>query len=282
MLETKKMPHARITTTADVTDTLRQYLADLQSGRCWMSVWPLTERLLNRECEMQSVWENIARQALSRQQCYSLLEQIVLAGRFSRPEVITRQKDDYRQLELLNQDIITKAAELAKIMTEREVIMNRNAFTLDRTSHIVELMAMADDNEGLYRAYLHETLNNLTYRFEGKYWPALPGILHVIADESVDIGFSSESDREIILGRGKALPDYLRELFDGIENAGLGCWGLPDGFTLTDNSLATLATVTLEYTDVISADAVKVRRNEFSKKGTRGAWPFRAPSACDK
>lgn len=179
-------------------------------------------------------------------------------------------------VELLNQDIITKAAELAKIMTERELIMNRNAFTLDRTSHIVELMAMADDNEGLYRAYLNETLNNLTYRFEGKYWPALPGILHV------DIGFSSESDREIILGRGKAQPNYLRELLGGIENVRLGCWGLPEGFTLTYNSLATLATVTLEHIDVISADAVKVRRNEFSKKGTRGAWPFRAPSACDK
>lgn len=65
------------------------------------------------------------------------------------------------------------------------------------------------------------------------------------------------------------LPDYLRELFNSIENVRQGSWGLPKEFILTDSSLATLATVMLDHTEVFSIDAVKVRRNEFSKRGER-------------
>ncbi|EPZ8357858.1 hypothetical protein [Klebsiella pneumoniae] len=275
------MRYIQTTTAADVTDTLRQYQADLLAGPCWMSVWPLIERLLSRESEMQLVWQNIARQALTWQQCYCLLEQIVLAGRFSRPEIVSRLKDDYRQLEELNRTISKTAGDLAEMILARDAILNRNAFKLERTTHIVELMEMAEDNDGLYRSYLHETLDGLTCRYEGKYWPGLPGILQVTAREHPEIECLSESDQTIINGRGKVLPDYLRELFSSIENARQGPWGLPKGFTLTDNSLATLATVTLDHTEVISADAVKVRRSEFSKRGERGAWPFKLLKAVD-
>lgn len=57
--------------------------------------------------------------------------------------------------------------------------------------------------------------------------------------------------------------------------------GLPKEFTLTDSSLATLATITLDHSEVISADTVKVRRSEFSKRGERGAWPFNSLKAVD-
>lgn len=275
------MRYIQTTTAADVTDTLRQYQADLMAGPCWMSVWPLIERLLSRESEMQLVWQNIARQALTWQQCYYLLEQIVMAGRFSRPEIVSRLKNDYRQLEELNRTISKTAGDLAEMILARDAILKRNAFTLERTTHIVELMEMAEDNDGLYRSYLHETLDGLTCRYEGKYWPGLPGILQVIAREHPEIECLSESDQTIINGRGKVLPDYLRELFSSIENVRQGSWGLPKGFTLTDSSLATLATVTLDHTEVISADAVKVRRNEFSKRGVRGAWPFKSLKGAD-
>lgn len=270
------MRYIQTTTAADVTDILRQYQADLMAGPGWMSVWPLIERMLSRESEMQLVWQNIARQALTWQQCYSLLEQIVMADRFSRPEIVSRLKDDYRQLEELNRTISKTAGDLAEMILARDAILKRNAFTLERTTHIVELMEMAEDNDGLYRSYLHETLDGLTCRYEGKYWPGLPGILQVIAREHPEIECLSESDQTIIYGRGKVLPDYLRELFSRIEDVRQGSWGLPKGFTLTDSSLATLATVTLDHNEVISADAVKVRRNEFSKRGVRGAWPFKS------
>jgi len=269
------MSYIQTTTAKDVIDTLTQYFTDLKSAPCWMSVWPLVERLLSRKHEMLPVWENIASQALTWNQCYSLLEQIVLAGRFSRPEVISQMKKEHQQLNELNQSIRRVALELAEMMSSRETILNRNSFTLDRTTHIVDLMEKADDNDGLYRAFLHETLDSMTCQYDGKYWPKLSGILQVIGHEVAEIGYTSKSDQAIIQGRGRAVPDYLRELFSSIENVRQGTWKLPEGFTLTDSSLAILATVTLDHSEVISVDAVKVRRNEFSKKKVYGAWPFR-------
>ncbi|MGK9012097.1 hypothetical protein ACRS9C_22765 [Serratia marcescens] len=86
----------------------------------------------------------------------------------------------------------------------------------------------------------------------------------VIAAESVDIGFSPKSDREIIPGRGTAHPDYLRGLLGDIENMRQGCQGVED-YTLTNNSLDIL-----EHTDVINAETIRVPRNEFRKKVTCG------------
>lgn len=270
------MLYRRTTTPADVVDTLKKYQIDLKSTQIWMSVWPLIDRLIEREHEMLPVWQNIASQSLTRQQCYGLLEQIVLAGKFGKPEVTSSLKIDYRQLEALNTEIRNTASTLVGMMTARESILNRNAFTLERTTHIVDLMEKAEGNDGRYRSFIHESLENLTCRYEGKYWPDLKAILQVIVREEPQIYIMCETDRAIINGRGKILPDYLRELFNGIENARECHWGLPDGFTLSDNSLATLATVTLDQPDVISAETVKVRRNDFSKKGVRGAWPFRS------
>lgn len=269
------MFYTRTSTADDVIATLRQYLSGLQAAPCWMSVWPLVERMLERESEMRPVWDNIARQALTWQQCHSLLEQIVMAGRFSRSDVISRMKDDYRQLEELGPAIREAAKGLAEMLLLREEILNRNAFILDRTTHIVDFIAMAGEDHYPYRSCVHEKLEALTFQFKSDYWPGIPAVLQAIAGESPEIDFRSESDRSIIHGRGKQVPDYLRELFSSIENVREDCWGLPEGFTLTDSSLATLATVMLNTPEPVTADAIKVRRNEFSKKGVRGAWPFR-------
>ncbi|MFP1767891.1 hypothetical protein ACLEDY_00595 [Lonsdalea quercina] len=264
--------HNNISTTDDVTATLRRYLDDLKSQNIWRSVWPLAERLLSRKNEMQSVWEDIACKELSWEQCYTLWEQIVLAGKFGSQENISRLKADHNQLKVLNQDIRKKAAELAAMLTEREAILNTNSFLQDHTTHIVELMEKADDDKGLYRDNLHEKLDTLASQYDIKHWPTLPGLLQVVADESVDIAFRHENDLDIIHGRSKILPDYLRKLFSRIENVRGYRWGLPKEFTLTDKTLATLADVTLEHTEAFNVDAVKVRRNEFKKNGTRGAW----------
>ncbi|MFP1915960.1 hypothetical protein ACLEEZ_10465 [Lonsdalea quercina] len=261
-----------ISTTDAVTAILREYLDNLKSKNNLRSVWPLVERLLSRKNEMHLVWDDIACKELSWQQCYALWEQIVLAGRFCSQENISRLKAEHNQLKELNQGIKKKAAELAAMLTKREAILNTNSLLQDHTTHIVELMEKADDNEGLYRDNLHEKLDALANQFDFKYWPALPGILQVVADESVDITFRHEKDRDIVHGRGKMLPDYLRQLFSQIENVRECAWGLPKEFTLTDKSLTTLADVTLEHTEAFSVDAVKVRRNEFKKNGTRGAW----------
>lgn len=258
-------------TAADVLNTLKAYRDDLHEEALRKPHWPLLDRLILRESEMAPVWENIARYELSWQQCHTLLEQIFFAGAYGTEERHKRLKDDHTRLTELNRRIMTEAAKLAAMLTEQQEILERNAFLLERTTHIVDLIDVASASNGYYCSFLREPLDALHSRYDGKYWPSLPQILQVAARETTEAEFMYQSEKAIIDGRGGAVPDYLRELFECIELARTSPWRLPAGFILSDASLAALVTVSLD-TDDISADRVKMLRHRLHKKGLTGAW----------
>lgn len=105
----------------------------------WGLIWkkkPLIDRLLIREKEMLPVWQNIAFQSLNWQHCSSLLEQIVFAGKFGKPEVTSSLKEDYRQLKKLKIDIRSSASKLVEMMLAREAILIRNATAIIHTNSL--------------------------------------------------------------------------------------------------------------------------------------------------
>lgn len=266
------MKYFRTGTAADVLNTLKAYRDDLREPPLRQLHWPLLDRLISRETEMTSVWENIARQGLTWQQCHTLLEQIFFAGAYGTQERNTRLKDDHRRLVDLNVSIATKAAELATMLTEREDILNRNAFSVERTTHIADLIDAASEQNGHYCSFLREPLDGLRDQYDSKYWPSLQQLLQVAALETPEAEFLHRSEKAIAAGRGEAVPDFLRKLFDCIETARNSHWRLPAGFTLSDASLATLATVSLDLDEVVTADRVKTLRHRLNKDGYPGAW----------
>lgn len=187
---------------------------------------------------------------------------------------VTRLKADYSSLENLNSAIGQLAKQLAAKLDAREHILNHNSFTLENTVHIVDLIDKAAAGNGHYRSRVREPLQSLG-TYELKYWPSVQAILRILAEEPRKIGFIHESDRAIVCGRGELVPDYLRELFSHIEIARTCLWGLPEGFRLTDASLANLATVSLDLKEPASIAAVKMHRTRLSKKSFSGAWPVR-------
>ncbi len=268
------MKHILISTPADVLETLKGYRDELQNPPIRKPSWPLIERLLTRETEMKSVWKDIARYGLTWQQCHSLLEQIVFAGQYGTDEAVMRLKADYSALQNLNSTIAQLAQQLAEKLDAREHILNRNNFILDNTVHIVDLIDKAAAGNGHYRSRVREPLQALS-NWELKYWPSIQAILQTIAQEPMETGFMDEGDMEIVCARGELVPDYLRELFSCILSARESFWGLPHGFKLTDASLATLATVSLDLKEPASISAVKMHRTRLSKRGFPGAWPVR-------
>ncbi|WP_145973689.1 hypothetical protein [Phytobacter massiliensis] len=194
------------------------------------------------------------------------------AGAYGTKERNNRLKADYRRLTDLNEKIAVQAAALSALLTEQDQILNRNAFSLERTTHIVDLIETASEQNGHYRSYLREPLNALRSKYDGKYWPSLEQILDVAAREIPEAEFLHRSEEAIVDGRGEAVPDYMRELFDCIETARTSPRKLPANFTLTDACLATLATVSLDLKDVVTADRVKTLRHRLNKEGFPGAW----------
>lgn len=205
---------------------------------------------------MKSVWKDIAGYGLTWQQCHSLLEQVVLAGQYGTDEAVMRLKEDYSALKNLNSTIAQLAQQLAAKMDAREHILNRNSFILDNTVHIVDLIDKAAADNGHYRSRVREPLQVLG-NWELKYWPSMQAILQTIAREPMETGFMDENDMDIVRGRGELVPDNLRELFSCILIARESHWALPEGFKLTDASLATLATVSLDLEEPASPAAVK-------------------------
>ncbi|EQA1693555.1 hypothetical protein O1E46_RS15655 [Enterobacter hormaechei] len=260
------------TRTADeVLNTLKAYRDDLHEHTLRKPHWPLLDRLISRETEMMPVWENIAQHRLSWQQCHTLLEQIFFAGAYGTKERNRQLKADYRRLTELNAKIAVQATALSALLTEQAQILNRNAFSLERTTHIVDLIEAASEQNGHYRSYLREPLDALRNQYDGKYWPSLKQLLDVAALDIPEAEFLHRSEEAIVDGRGEAVPDYLRVLFEGIETARSSYWTLPAGFTLTDSSLAILVTVSLDI-DTVSNDRVKMIRTRLHKEGFPGAW----------
>ena len=265
------MNYLRTRTAADVLNSLKAYRDDLHREMLRKPHWPLLDRLILRETEMTPVWENIARYELSWQQCHTLLEQIFFAGAYGIEERHKRLRDDHGRLTELNRGIMNEAEKLAAMLTEQQEILERNAILLERTTRIVDLIDAASVSNSFYRSFLREPLDALHSRYDGKYWLSLPQILDVAARETTEAEFMYQSERAIVDGRRGAVPDYLRELFECIETARTSPWGLPEGFILSDASLAALVTVSLD-TDDICTERVKMLRHRLHKKGLKGAW----------
>lgn len=240
-------------TAADVLEIMKSYRDDLREKTLYEPSWSVLERLISRDTEMNPVWHDIARHALTGEQCWNLLAQIFLAGVYGTAEHHRRLKADHSRLAFLNEGIATKAAELGRMLTEREDILNRNAFYIEHTAHIVDLIDAASGQNGHYSSFLREKLDGLRSQFDGKYWPSLQQLLEVVAKENPVAEFMDRSDEAVVHARGVAVPDFLRRLFSNFHDIRVMKGDLrtahiylPADFRLTDSSLATLATVSLD------------------------------------
>ena len=266
-------------TSTDVMGILKSYRDDLLEKELRKPSWPVLERLISRDTEMNQVWNDIARHALTREQCWNLLEQIFFAGAYGTGEHHTRLKTDHSRLAVLNEGIAEKAAELGRMLTEREDILNRNKFDIEHTAHIVDLIDAASSQNGHYRSFLREKLHGLRTQFGCKYWPSLQQLLQVTAKENTVVAFMDRSDEAIAHARGAAVPDFLRRLFSNLHDIRVMIGDLrtehiylPTNFRLTDASLATLASVSLDLDEPVTVDSVKMLRTRLYNAGYPGAW----------
>lgn len=145
-------------TAVDVLAILKSYRDNLREKTLYEPSWPVLERLISRDTEMSPVWHDIARHALTGEQCWNLLAQIFLAGVYGTAEHHRRLKSDHSRLSSLNEGIAAKAAELGRMLTEREEILNRNAFYIEHTSHIVDLIDAASGQNGHYSSFCVKSL----------------------------------------------------------------------------------------------------------------------------
>ncbi|EOV8839303.1 hypothetical protein ACNY9Y_003891 [Cronobacter dublinensis] len=272
-----KYTHTRVS--EDVLATLKAYRDELHKDGLRKLHWPLLDRLITREVEMRPVWEEIAGHGLTSEQCRTLLAQLCFAGDYGTVEEQKRLKEDFKKLTLLNADIAGKAAELAAMLNERDEIHNRNTFEDGYITDVVSLIDSASEHNGYYRSHLRKPLEELRCRYDGKYWPSFQQLLDVVAPETTNTVFREQSDDAIMRAQSKELSVYLRQLFHRLNDIKVKETEshyrhifLPADFRMTDGSLATLASVSLDMDEPATVESVKMQRHRLYKKGYPGVW----------
>ncbi|UOG18337.1 hypothetical protein [Acinetobacter sp. PK01] len=231
----------------------------------------IIDRLLARREEMKSVYEELY---VKLKQNPQLLENILdlLIGIASQwnPEEAKSAREEREKLTYVNRQIATKADELAKLVEQRSMLENTSSFSSGTHYHIVNVIREASKQNYSFKYYLEEKLGALQGRFDGKYWPSLAEIITIIAEDakSADIIANDPVTEAMTVGIRPSLSDYYRAILEGIEmNYQKNCGLLPNGFSLTDNAIATFTNCSLDLQDNVSeSTAVKSFRSRELKK----------------
>ncbi|WP_324724470.1 hypothetical protein [Lelliottia sp. JS-SCA-14] len=256
---------------------LKEKLCDWRDGPSpvWRSTWPVFERFIERHKEMQPVYRELAANGVTDIKLWNLLEQFIFSGAFSKEESHAELRADYDELVALNDSISEASTKLAEMIERRSEIINQSGhFHCDWTYSLSDLIDEAGSGNAHYDGFLRDELQPLK-QYDLKYWPGIADILHVIGLEHVEIEFADQSTAAIINARRPSKTDYFRALFDHISDLKTGDWySLPRNFKMTDNSLATVCNVALNFPadDLVDADFVKRTRHRLKEQGLTAGW----------
>lgn len=240
----------------------------------WGSLIPIMQRFIDRADEMAHVYGELY-EKLPEHAWKQMLLQLPHNARYWNSDSVSEIRDNYAELDELNEDISRFASILADKLERRDHLMNTSRFHCDRTYHILDFMDQAGEHNGHYRMFVKDELTKLR-TYDLKYWPELSDLLGVLANEHVEIEARDEATESIICTRKASLTDYFRGVFSEIGEKKTMNWpnDLPNDFRLSDSALATIANVSLdlEPDEMIDALYVKQTRQRLRKAELPGVW----------
>lgn len=164
----------------------------------------------------------------------------------------------------VNKQIADTAETLAMLLRRRDALHNTSGFGSETHYHVAEVLALAGEGSGRFSGCLADPLEKLRATFDLKYWPTLEAMMDVVA---ADAAAAKVVATDPFTAAATAAPrhskaDYFKAFFVAVEqNSGTDRGqALPDGFKLTDATLATLANCALNLPIDEIVDAAYVKR----------------------
>lgn len=224
----------------------------------------VVDRLLSRGLELKETYEELHEKLHKHPPALKVFLGLLLStAAFWSPEKITKARSERADLANINQQIATKAAELAELLERRSDLHNTSGFSSSTHYHVCDVIEAACENNYLFQSYIKERLDALTGQFDLKYWPSLGELLQVIASDA-EHASTEASDPLTAAATAAARPsraDFFKALFAAIEENSAENYGqLPRGFKLTDNTLASLANCVLDFGPDDLVDGAYVKR----------------------
>jgi hypothetical protein len=232
----------------------------------------VANRLLKREIELFDAYEELNSKLNAQPQALHVFLDLVLGTAADwNPQKMQEARAARNELAVVNRQISSKAAELAQLLEQRSNLHNTSGFSSDTHFHVCDVIERASQSNHLFNSYVKDGLSALRMQFDLKYWPTISDLLQEIAIDAACADIEA-IDPLTAVGTAAIRPskaDFFKVLFAAIEENSEKCYGfLPQGFKLTDRSLASIANCALDLApdDLVDDEYVKrFRQRERSK-----------------
>ena len=242
----------------------------------WRSINRIIEGLLGRSTELTDVYVELHVALAQQPQALKSFFDVFTTAVYSwSPGKIKEAREDRDKLTELNVRIEKVSELLSKLLSQRTQVKEMSSFSSDTYYHIMDVVEDASEDNGLFRSHLKKKLDGLTYQYDLKYWPSISKVVAQIginAASAVTVADDSAANAATE-ARRPGLADFLKAFEaeldrNRVENIGF----IPDDFSLTDSSMASLVNCGLELRveDLIDASFVKrYRQRERERERDR-------------
>ncbi|WP_025140897.1 hypothetical protein [Achromobacter sp. DH1f] len=227
------------------------------------NIWPsqviVVDRLLSRRYELLKAYEELHIKLHRDPRALRAFFDVLLgAAALWNPEKIAGARAARNELIATNADIALKAAELSKLLRQREHLHNTSGFISDTYYHVMDIVAAAGERNHLFQSHVQKPLDALRGSFDLKYWPCLADIIEAIA---CDAQYAAARAPDPVTAaataaRRSSLVDFFKAWFTGLERNRV----LPLHVNLSDATLAALVNCALDFSPDDSVDGPYVKR----------------------
>lgn len=224
----------------------------------------VTDRLLAHGLSLEDAYRELFQKLHDHHSALEAFLGLLLStAAFWSPEKMAETRAEREQLTKINAQVAKKAGELASLLQQRMNLNNTSDFTCETHYHIIDVIKAAAAGNHLFRSYVEAELESCRTRFDLKYWPPLSDIVQELADDAA-AAFPTASNPLTAAGTEAtraSLADFLKVFLAAIDEHDAGNHGrLPRGFSVTDNTLASLVNCALDLGSDDMVDGQYVKR----------------------
>lgn len=239
----------------------------------WRSINRIIEGLLGRSTELADVYVELhAALAEQPRALRSFFDVFTIAVYSWNPGKTKKAREDRDKLTGLNVRIAKVSELLSELLSQRTQVKEVSSFNSDTYYHIMDVVEDASEDNGLFRSHLKKKLDSLTYQYDLKYWPSISKVaaqIGIDAANAVTVADDSAANAATE-ARRPGLADFLKAFEaeldrNRVENIGF----IPDDFSLSDSSMASLVNCGLELgvEELIESTFVKRYRQRERDRG---------------
>ncbi|WP_256657875.1 hypothetical protein [Pseudomonas sp. 2FG] len=222
------------------------------------------DRLLARNLELKQAYDELHEKLSPQPPALRVFLGLLLStAAFWNPEKIAKSRDQRSELADTNREIAQKAEELAQLLEHRSRLHDTSGFRSHTHYHVCDVIEAAARSHPLFNTFVKEHLDALCGQFDLKYWPSLDQLFRAVATDAVSATLVA-TDPLTLAATAAARPsraDFFKALFAAIEENSASHHGqLPEGFRLTDGTLASLANCALDLGPDELTDSAYVKR----------------------